>query len=310
MKKLLQLILLLIVQQVAGSLPDTTFYDTITFETYYKFLEIDTSENCIWQIAKPQKLFLNSAFSGEKAIITDSLNTYPVNNYSFFDLKIGAFNLYEYPWDIGIAIRHKFDTDTLADGLYITESFDNGQTWNNIFKAGSVYWDITPAFESYYIGTLYNGELGYSGRSEGWEKKHFEWYHVPVKYDREDIADTMIIRFNFISDSIDNLKEGWMIDDIQIYSVYRGGSIEEYDRDKIIKVYPNPAKENMTIELDQIYQDIYIETIDLQGNILGSDQYYNVKHIQLPYYNQPKGYFFLKITLNGEIIITKRVILN
>ena len=67
-------------------------WDVIAFEAPYEYLGIDTSGTCIWQIATPHKTFFDSSCSTDQAIITDSLNSYPVNNYSFFDLKIGAFN--------------------------------------------------------------------------------------------------------------------------------------------------------------------------------------------------------------------------
>ena len=176
------------------------------------------------------------------------------------------------------------------------------------------YKAYTEELMDYKIGTLMNDELGFSGRSNDWLSTKLEWVHY-LAYPKLDYTipqDTVLLRFNFISDDHNTDKEGWMIDDINIYSIIvgGGGSVEEYNRDIIIKVYPNPASEHISIELDQEYQGVYIETLDLQGKRLGSNQYYNVKHIQLPYYNRLEGYYFLKITLNGEISITKKVILN
>ena len=55
----------------------------------YKYILIDTTiDNNIWQIGKPSKSLFSSALSSPNAIITDTSNTYPINNESYFYLKI------------------------------------------------------------------------------------------------------------------------------------------------------------------------------------------------------------------------------
>ncbi len=50
-------------------------------------LEIDSlNGNNIWQIGKPRKTIFNSAFSPLNAIVTDTSDFYPINNYSSFTL--------------------------------------------------------------------------------------------------------------------------------------------------------------------------------------------------------------------------------
>ena len=123
MRTILLFTFILLTTQLRGIYADTLYYDTIQFEVPYAYLEIDTSAQCIWQIARPQKLFFNSSYSGEKAILTDSVSSYPTDNLSFFELKIGEFNCSTYV-EVGleeivgfcIEFKHKFDTDTLADG--------------------------------------------------------------------------------------------------------------------------------------------------------------------------------------------------
>ena len=168
-------------------------HDTINFNKDYPNLKIDSSTENIWQIARPGKAFLDSAFSKDRAIITDSTGFYPMNNHSWFDIFIGAFNYGDnysegFPWDVFIQFRHKYDTDAGRDGGYITVSFDNGMSWNNIIQKDFYLGVINPsdayeASENLYSedDLLYNGEEGFSGRSDGWVTTWFAWYDLPAK---------------------------------------------------------------------------------------------------------------------------------
>ncbi len=321
MKTPLFLFLLLATQQIFGDYIDTTYYDTITFETSYAYLVIDTSDECIWQIARPNKTYLNTAFSGDKVIITDSIHSYPANNYSYFDLKIGEFNCPYYYFSYCIEFNHKFDTDTLFDGGYITISHDNGETWTNVFQDESNYYDYGSPYLAFHedsidfgIDTLINGELGFSGRSTDWLNTKLEWIATLVYPDKDYtyIEDTIILRFNFISDNNESGKEGWMIDDITIYSIIFaiGGSVRDFGDNDLIKLYPNPTGSYIIIELNQTYQDIQVEFINLQGEILTNSQFYKSDHIQLQNDSQLEGLYFLRITLNHKTVIVKRVLLS
>ena len=88
---------------------DTTNWDTIKFESAYEYLNIDTSNQNIWQIGRPSKIFFDSAYSKEKAIVTDSINFYPVNNCSYFNLYLGLFNCpFAFPCDFYIGLEALF----------------------------------------------------------------------------------------------------------------------------------------------------------------------------------------------------------
>ena len=51
-------------------------------------MELDTSASNIWQIGKPQKIIFDSASTVPNAIVTDTINFYPINNISRFGIKI------------------------------------------------------------------------------------------------------------------------------------------------------------------------------------------------------------------------------
>ena len=292
-------------------------WDTITFEEPYEYLQIDTSNQNIWQIGEPGKLFFDSAYSINNAIVTDTLNFYPLNNNSYFDLKIGQFNCGDnYPYDIFIEIKHKFDTDTLKDGCFITVSYDEGLTWTNIINDTSGFWDITPNNYGYYCGvnlysvndTLFNGEFGFSGNSGDWVTTWFGWGILPVKSNMGFTGDTMIVRFNFISDSIDNNREGWMIDNIRLYSIYLPGGIDDI-KPLEFSIYPNPMSETAIIELNN-YREIELSIFDIQGRIVSQNKYINNQSIIINRDKFNSGIYFVKIRTDEDLVGVRKLIVR
>ncbi len=287
-------------------------WDTITFEEPYEYLVIDTSSQNIWQIGAPHKIFFDSAYSANNAIVTDTINYYPTNNYSFFDLYIGLYNVDWFPMNIFIEIKHKFDTDTLKDGGFITVSYDNRQTWMNIINDTAHWFDETPNQNNMFVenlysssDTLYNGEYGFSGKSSGWITTKFSWYFCPVK---TQLGDTLIIRFNFISDSIETHKEGWMIDNIKLYSVDLGGKIYEI---KLLDfgIYPNPMNKTAIIELDN-YHEIELSILDNQGRIIRKNKYFNNQPIIINKDKLNPGIYFVKIRTDENLIGIRKLIVR
>ena len=118
----------------------------IDFESTDSLFTIDTSfTGNIWQIGTPSKLFFDSAWSVPNAVLTDTLNFYPPNNFSVFTIKIS-----DTAWGqpqlnrSSISYNHKFDTDSLYDGGYIEISYDGGTSWTNIANdsiADGFYYD-------------------------------------------------------------------------------------------------------------------------------------------------------------------------
>ncbi len=313
MKRILFLLLFLNIAFKVFSQDPAYNWDTISFEKPYMHLKIDTSVHNIWQIGTPHKVFFNSAYSGRKAIVTDTLHNYPVNNKSFFDLKIGTFNFYSYfPASILIGITHKFDTDTLRDGGYITVSYDNGITWVNIIKDTLYQIGMTPNFfNSNLYGqqdSLFNGENGFSGNSGGWITTWFSWQVLFIKKSGSEVGDSMIIRFNFVSDSIASNKEGWMIDNIRLSSDNLGGIIK--NESAKLKIYPNPMKEIAYIELDKLYQSTRLEVYDTDGKLVEQQTYWNKQVLSFDKRQLVSGIYILKIVADQVQIGSSKLIIK
>jgi len=291
-------------------------WDTITFEEPYEYLEIDTSSQNIWQVGEPNKNFFDTAYSITNAIITDTINTYPINNYSFFDLYLGIYNIDLFPYDIFIEIKHKFDTDTLKDGGFITVSYDNGLTWLNIIKDTTIMnFQITPYYPYDGSGnlysendTLYNGEYGFSGNSNGWISTWFAWYIIPCKNNMNFEGDTLIVRFNFVTDSIETNNEGWMIDNIKLYSADLGGEVKNI-KPLDFKIIPNPMNETTTILLGN-YEEIELSILNIQGEIISKKKYFSNQSIVINKNGLSSGIYFIKIKKDDGIMKVKKLIIN
>jgi len=301
-------------QAFSQNMGDETTTDSISFEAAYGYIRIDSSSECIWQIGQPSKPVFDNAFSPIKAILTDTANNYPVNNYSHFDLSINEFNS-GFPYNLFIEFKHKIDTDTLHDGGYITISYDNGNTWMNIIN-DTVYPEVHPGNDYYLPNTLYsttdtlfNGEYGFSGKTNGWDTIRFTWHCLPVKKGYGDIGDSMLLRFNFVSDNIASNKDGWMIDDIRLYTVDLGSGIKETNT-LDFDIYPNPIFTKAIVDIDK-YKEAIISVFDISGRLINKHTYHNNQSITIDRKGLKSGVYFIKIeTDDNKTGVRKMIILD
>lgn len=280
---------------------DTTTVELITFETESVFLQQATPTTDIWQIGQPSKALFNEAYSAPNAIVTDTANSYPINNHSWFDLVISYENFNTYGYFLGIRFKHKLNTSNNSDGGYISVSYDQGITWTNIIEDTAHInspWDHTPVdnYENINLytqkDTLFNGKYGFSGDIDEWKKVEFCYYIYPVKKS-DYLGDTMIIRFNFLSDSIIEEKEGWMIDDIDLFWVDIGGNIHENPIVSNIEVYPNPISDKAIVLSKDLSKIENIEIYNINGQLIKQENINNKEYIFEKNEIEP-GIYFLK----------------
>lgn len=227
--------------------PAPLFFNFDTIEPVY----IDNSlPNNIWQIGVPQKTFFNVSFNGTRAILTDTVNVYPINNTSSFIVKTPT-HMSNYG-GIHMWFKHKFDTDTLLDGGTIEVSQDS-MTWTNLLSSQALLYA-----NSFYSSS--NSALGFSGHSNGWQTANCYWNYPNSQF--------LFIKFKFTSDGNQNNKEGWMIDNL--YFTYDLGiGINEPNNYSNINTYPNPVTDNFTLDLTTAFSKPCSATIfDMQGKML------------------------------------------
>lgn len=230
--------------------------------------------NNIWQLSIPNKPEFNSAYSGNLALITDSINFYPINNKSSFIFQLYSDDHTE------LSFNHKFDFDEGMDGGIIELSFDNGDNWINIPDAIEYNYEIDSLYKTQI--SSYNNKVGFSGSSNGWKNARF--------YFRYGQSGTLF-KFTLSSDELNNDREGWLIDDIQFWII--GTPVNEIGK-KNVKVFPNPFNESIKIEFESNSR-YNLSITDLKGNIVQEIDNVHSDNFLLNTANLIEGIYILSI---------------
>lgn len=274
------------------------FYGWLT-DTINPWVIDTTNPSNIWQIGKPNKVNFDSAYTVPFAMVTDTINSYPINNHSTFQFNVKKpwWNMYR-GWSFLILIfDHNYDTDTLCDGGYIDVSYDGGHTFTNIILDKQLVSNMGGQYS--VDDTIKGGMSAFSGKSKGWESAQFllEWW--PEETWSE--VDSMIVRFNFKSDSIDNEKAGWLIDNIYFrVEGYIGIGIDDLVNCKTLNIYPNPVKNILIIDWDVEQKISRIDIYALNGKSVWSKSKFDYEdHCIINFQNKPAGIYILKTTYNN-----------
>jgi hypothetical protein len=253
------------------------------FETTYGPLTYSSFGINVWQVGTPSKPFFGTASSPPNAVMTDSINPYPVNVVSSIILRnIDTLNVHIHNFT-ALSFDHKFQTTAGMDGGAIEVSYD-GMNWQNVltdtfFQNRSQF--LQPTLSNMYDTTdvLYNGAYGFNGNSGGWVHTEIDWgwYFVmrinsastfggtPVQ-----LPDSMFIRFTFYSDSNSESLDGWMIDNIKLIGDDGGGIEENNLQLSEINLFPQPASEAIQISINHEIHPASYCIYDLNGRKIKS----------------------------------------
>lgn len=248
------------------------FYDLNDRDTISKYFYIDTTQsNNIWQLGTPSKTIFNTAYSPPLALVTDTLNTYPNNNTSSFSFTVWT----NCNW-FSIFFWHKIHTDSLEDGGIIEYSIDGGTTWNNIINSGYTLWNFYSNSDT--ISSNSN-KPGFTGT--------YNW--ISSGFDGPVLNNTVEYRFTFTSDSINNNKDGWIIDDISISGIMVG--INEVIENSTIQVFPNPTSDFISVKISETTRFEELAIKDILGRTIVTTNHatINLAHLET-------GIYFAEIT--------------
>lgn len=225
------------------------YHDTVSFETTKNYLQIDPGSS--WVIGVPGKTLFDSAYTPTRAIFTDT-GYYGINDTSVFTLNIPPI-FFSQVVETRLSFWQKFDMDSLNDFGAIEVSYDLGTTWVNLITDTTYR---TMEWESYgYYGALSGTadsiDKRYTGRLDTWSYEEFWWtFYLPVK--QFQYPSSIWVRFVFTSDSVQNNREGWMIDDMVLFTDEYAG-INSINRNNLqTHCYPNPATDILTINTNAI----------------------------------------------------------
>jgi hypothetical protein len=254
----------------------------------------------IWQIGHPDKTVFQNAYSNPDAIVTDTVNPYPVNDTSVFIIKdiasqgtidgMEVFNCHYY-----------VNSDTLNDYGRIEFSADMGTTWIDLVSGGNYRENIK----------WFTDVPALSGNSGGWRWLEVYLFDISYYFDIE-VGDTLLYRFSFISDSNPENMDGLMFDDLCFQEFVEGVSEIRF---KAIEtsIFPNPGSDRFRIDFmnpdnDSFQLNIYDEKSRLMmsnNKITGTSAEFNGDNLK-------PGVYIYKLTNNnrhergwGKFIVTE-----
>jgi len=285
--KVIILFTLLVLPLVGNCQSNITFY-SFTFEdtTHEHFMYRDTvsNPNCIWQIGQPQKTVFTSSQTSPNSIITDTLNSYPINDTSSFIIKHevgGGYLQYGVPV-MQLSASYFVNSDSLNDFGKIEFSPDNGNSWilisEDTLNDGS---GITWPNNDYFVLT---------GNSNGWKTLFIEM--STYDYSTFNSGDTVQYRFTFISDNNPESLDGLMFDNINV-SDFAGGSIKEFSSFNVI-TYPNPFTTTINFNYNHLTEGkLFI--YDMTGKLVHTETIKNTNSTTVNTSEFTKGIYFYKI---------------
>lgn len=314
-RQIIKLIVILFILNISVKVYSQYNYDSVSFETPTSKIIIDTTGNNIWQIGTPNKVFFNSAHNGTKAIVTDTINSYPVNDTSSFIYVIR--NPYTVTCYTSMEFWHKYDMDTLTDIGIIEASYDGGNSWvlvndtSEVYPMGSHFWWDNDFHAS--DGNYTNHPLLTTGKSDGWILSRFNWvWWIPVKADTIIYPlDSLMIKFTFISEAIETNKEGWIIDDILTASAewQLCSDIKETVNNNF-RIFPNPFSQQMTVESVEDLKGSDIIIYNSTGILVKEIHNASGHSVTVQRDNLSSGIYYLVISKNGKMIGTNKILIE
>ncbi len=268
-----------------------------------------------WQIGFPNKGDWTQGCSpqlpeiGSTVLITDTINTYPINNVS-----VVLYHIRKPQWAIDqnrcwsyfmFQFMYKCETDTLEDGLEIEVSFDGGINFVNAMDSISLLnIDNPPLYiDGDFADFPGDGKIfGISGTfipgsTTDWGKYYLE---CAWDYNISNIStDYAIVRLTFKSDGNDTGKRGIMIDNVYTGVVDLCNPIvvgqESFDE---ITIYPNPTAGIINIA-SAIDTELSISIVNMLGHEVYCDSIKFKKQIDCSHLK--KGVYYYCIS-DGKIV--------
>jgi hypothetical protein len=259
MKKILILIILLVYFFSVNSQTHRCgiYTHMVNFEdtaNIHRYIILDTNNSNIWSIGKPDKLKFDSAYSPKNAIMTNTKESYPPNTNSSFKIQflsdfLGGSNYCDRLYVEGY---FKIDSDTLIDYGIIETRDMIGHPWR----------EVTCYFDGITQKAVFSGNL-----SDKWHYFSFDVNPEVMDYSHGNDT-TFLIRFTFISDSIDTHKAGWILDNLSMNNETPGGINDIVHNNDLFSISPNPVNQNdnFTISIKKIDVES-IKIYDSQGNL-------------------------------------------
>jgi hypothetical protein len=294
-----------------GQIYDGVWLD-FTNQDNLEYLLIDsTNTDNIWHIGIPYK----NMFIESPSLFTETNLYYGPNIHSWFQIKM---NDYQNGGPTYMYLNAILDTEEGKDGMYVEVSYDGGMSFVNIVHdtlPGYLQGSYTPWLSQVLYSetdTLYNGEPGFSGSQNLYTEITWQDYCVHPESQNSQhtqLQDSMIVRFNFISDSISTQHEGVQINDFYMEVVLCFGLDENGTNAFLLR--KNPTSDYIQLEnIDHLYAKLDYEVLDLQGKQMMNGHFFSAELNQIDISTLEKGMYLLYIKSQDQGLVSNHRILK
>jgi Secretion system C-terminal sorting domain len=243
-----------------------------------------------WEYGMPAFAPLNTTHSG--AACWDINLSTPYFNLANATLTSPIFDIFPYNI-ITLQFWLNYSSESGADGMFI-EYTNNGTVWQRLGNIGD------PAGTNWYNTALVSGNQGWSGISTGWQSCSYVYNSV--------LGNNFLqFRFNFISD-FNVVDAGCSIDDISITGVT---SVDELDAATKVIVYPNPANNELIIQVlnqQESIQQIELRSVD--GKLVYREENPTTPTSKIITATYSPGVYLLRIVNEKGENIFKRIVIQ
>ena len=273
--------------------------DTIEYETLKVIIDYEANKDSVWQIGPPQKVLFDTASTTPNVLITDTINPYPINSRSWFELDFPQTfdeELYNSGGILAIHWLQKLDLDSAKDGGLLELSMDSGATWENSFDSPYTY--NFYGWNSQNVGTIGLDTMAFTGTDTIWRDV---WLCFEMWFLSNLEMGHLRIRYMLHSDTIETDQEGWMIDNMMAHITWVH-TIGEQEQANYLNVYPNPTDGRVHIQARKIKAYHIVERLEVfnsQGQIVRSFENVPTKFF-VDLDDQPNGTYFVKVQTNFE----------
>ncbi len=197
--------------------------------------------------------------------MTDTSLPYPPNSHSSFTL---GFDLFGY--QPSVSFFHRMNSTSGKDGAFVELSLDQGNSWILLHDTIGFY-PLPSSIYGLEVYNLYkdsdsltNGLIGHSGNDTGWVQTVIQFPCFAIK-----TFWWTQLRFTFISDSIAERKDGWIIDQIVIDNSGGCSDIKEFHNTPSLVSYPNPvAGSTVVVEAGEYFPEFELHIINGHGALV------------------------------------------
>lgn len=256
-------------------------------------VKFDTASTNSWtRTDYASKAFLAIGYNDSFALVTDTAQYYKPGSVSSFTIFKNTGDEYNYTdGNFLLSFYHKMNSDAGNDGGFIEVSFDYGQTWTNVVF-DSVNLELSePQFGlNMYTGDqlLANGQPGFSGDISEWTLVEVPFsIYIMLKKPR-----AVLVRFTFVSDSLQDEKEGWAIDNVKLSRVDLPGGLDQLNKaSTIFSTSPNPCVDELQISARSGKLNGTISIYSIEGKLVTEHTLDNIQTQKFDTRKLPAGMY-------------------